>query len=165
MYQGMAVEPVSVAVLATKIGSTILSKFIGSPRGEYQKFGREIAPILSTQIQNTGEPAMAFWFGEGVGIDTDGELIVIPGLASVEAYQAAVQEFANRRGTGVQSYEFGQFIRYAPTGFVGPPAPGGPMPKVDDDAMQAGFFGSGELTTMSAIALVGMAYLALRGFK
>lgn len=160
MYAGMGVEPVSIGAAAAKIGSTILSKLIGSPRGEYQKFGREVAPILQQQIARTGEPAFAFWFGEAVGLGPQGEFYTQP-VGTLEAYQQYLQEWADASGTGVQSYEFGQFIRYAPSGFIGPPAPGGPMP---EQYQQAGFFG-GELTAGTAVALLGLGYLALKGFK
>lgn len=61
-----------VGWVAAGLATAIPFLFMRSPRGEYQKFERELYPTLASLSRATGLETMTGWFNELVGTDIDG---------------------------------------------------------------------------------------------
>jgi len=70
---GLATNPVGWVILGVSVGIS-LAKIIrwGPPRGEYQKFDREMFPTLKSLSAHTGLDTVTGWFNELVGVDSEG---------------------------------------------------------------------------------------------
>lgn len=81
---GMGIEPVT-------IGLTVFSaigKLIGAaPRGEHQKFQRNMYPAMAKQAQATQIPVICYWFGETIIVQPNGQYSVLVSKDQASSYQ------------------------------------------------------------------------------
>lgn len=69
------------ASLLTSLVSTIGRLFGAAPRGDLQKFQRTVYPFMRTLAGKTGIPVYCLWFGDVVGVESDGSYgISIPNV-------------------------------------------------------------------------------------
>lgn len=92
-----------------------LNLFAGAERGNYAKFDREIAPQLLPVAQQTGRPAVAYWFGEIVGVTPEGARFVLAPAASADEAAVKLQEYADYHGT-IYALWYGAIRAFQPTG-------------------------------------------------
>jgi len=59
-------------VLSSVAKLTSFTKLFGGGRGDFQKFDRELKPMLQAKANSTGRPCAAFWFGDVVMVDGAG---------------------------------------------------------------------------------------------
>lgn len=165
LESGMGFDPATAAAV-TQAGvsaAQFVASLFGAGRGEYQKFSREINPILSQHVQRTGQPSFCLWFGEAVGIDVAGKLVVMGQDLDVAEYKALLQHTSNEMGQPLQSYEFGRFVSYTPRG-TGISIPGLLPGPAQPPVVGAGFAPM-DISPVALIALGVGGLLLLRGFR
>ena len=171
-------DPVSLAVT---IGSTIASVAssifgFGAPRGNYQKFDREMAPKLRGIMQQTGMPAVCLWFGEVVGIDTAGQRFVLGSAATNDIGEATIQAEVDRVGQQIAAIWYDAVRIFSPRAGTVPtnPPPGGVLqqptstvgysptyttqPALSQSGFAAGFDNPSTLLLLGAAAVLLFSY-------
>ena len=109
--RGFGLAPLAIAAisLGAKLIPT-LGKLLGmKPRGEFQKFARNLYPYMRTAAAQSGLPVYCMWFGDWVGVNPDGSYGVAigkeitasgyyPGRAEIETYQNGANPFYRTDG-------------------------------------------------------------------
>lgn len=134
-------------------GATVVSalvKIFGGGGVPYGQFEEEIAPILRAKARETGLSVFSFWYGEPVGVDANGQRVILPhtGL-SVTDYKAILQQLANDVLQKIISYEYGKWVTYTPGSTV-------PTFSTPYDPTQAGFFDNLSPVAWAALAVGGI---------
>jgi hypothetical protein len=140
-YQNIAVSQnvgfgiVPQIIMGVSIGSKLLSAMgplIGvKPRGQFQKFARNLFPYMHTAAAETNLPVYCMWFGDWVSVNPDGSYGVAigkeitangyyPGRAEMETYQNGTNPFYRTdgpKGTDLVNHpEKAYFELYDPLG-------------------------------------------------
>lgn len=111
MYTGMrfiplvaaapAAGPLAPIVAGAGAVGTILSSLVGLFGGRkepYDQWKREIEPTVMAQVQATGRPTYAAWYGEVIGINRSGQFVKLGTYTTLAEAEAILQNAANTAG-------------------------------------------------------------------
>ena len=93
-----AAVPTVTKMLSTVAKLTSFTKLFGGGRGDFQKFDRELKPMLQAKANSTGRPCAAFWFGDVVMVDGAGNRSVIGHYSTIDEGVRILQSWVNSNG-------------------------------------------------------------------